>query len=198
MAILTNVPGLRVEIVVNGAPLTEHENEDDVSSDPEVMDKYIEAQVGEIFSVRVAVNEPFPTNRDLGYKLWVDGTLVKSSYMGEATLRQHESITMDGVRTKSSSGWTSWPLQFQKLVIGNPSRSQAFPRLCLPSVAHAGSPKPSRMATSVLKSLGTITVNFEFGHAEPTNVELPAHTFVTRGSIPEEAMKGDSKSCNVM
>jgi hypothetical protein len=72
MAVLNEVPGLEVQIAVNGQVLQEHQDRS-----AEVLDKtverYVEAQSNAQFEIQYAFKEPFPLSRPVSMIVTVDG-----------------------------------------------------------------------------------------------------------------------------
>ncbi|KAI4932744.1 hypothetical protein J4E85_003144 [Alternaria conjuncta] len=60
MAVLPFLPGLAVEIVVNGASLPEYDDNSDTPASPTMITKYVEATSGANFTIEVLLMEEFP------------------------------------------------------------------------------------------------------------------------------------------
>ena len=60
MAVLPFLPGLAVEIVVNGASLPEYDDNSDTPASPTMVTKYVEATSGANFTIEVLLMEEFP------------------------------------------------------------------------------------------------------------------------------------------
>jgi hypothetical protein len=78
MVIPTFCPGVNIEIIVNGQPLVEYEDDDEGPPAPNTVTKYIEAQSEAHFAVRVAVGKAFhfPAG-DLQVQITLDGKIVR-------------------------------------------------------------------------------------------------------------------------
>jgi hypothetical protein len=74
MAILDAVPGLEFQILVDGQPLPEYENEEEPQDDDTVT-KYIEAQSGKKFAIKYKFNNSFHRKHHVRVNVYVDGGL---------------------------------------------------------------------------------------------------------------------------
>ncbi|KAF2651343.1 hypothetical protein K491DRAFT_719903 [Lophiostoma macrostomum CBS 122681] len=74
MAILSDVPGLRVEVHVAGSALKEYD--DDETPPPKTVTKYIEAVSGAEFVIKYFFDRPFPTTYGVEAQIYVDGKRV--------------------------------------------------------------------------------------------------------------------------
>jgi len=71
MAKLTDVPGLKAEVVVDGKPLKEYNDPDPFP--PKTVSKYVQATSGVEFGIFYKFRAPFPRNRTVSMKVTVDG-----------------------------------------------------------------------------------------------------------------------------
>jgi len=114
MAILASLPGVRVEIIVDSAPLVEYDDEE-TPEQPKLVSRYVEAQAGATFAVKVSVDESRPTSQDLIVFLSVDGIFIQSTFISKARPSIWEALHLDSVKTKINSDWMKQALMFQKL-----------------------------------------------------------------------------------
>jgi hypothetical protein len=85
MAIHTDYPGLKVEIVVNGQPLPEHDPETN-TADSNVVTKYVEAESGAEFSVNSASMRHFqPVTMSVLTVHWMGGRFAVRMYVGQSS-----------------------------------------------------------------------------------------------------------------
>jgi hypothetical protein len=72
MAVIDEVPGIEVGIVVNGQHLQEHQDRDAEIS-PKTTERYVEAQSGAEYEIHYSFKEPFPGDRTVSMIVTVDG-----------------------------------------------------------------------------------------------------------------------------
>lgn len=131
MAILPSFFGLRVEIIVNGAALPEYDYEHVAPGEAKEVTKYVEAQPGAEFAVRIIADKNFPTTNDLGYAIWTDGSMVVSRFKYKAILNNQTAIEIKEAKVKIDSEWTAQSLQLQCLQIGELAALATFIGLIL-------------------------------------------------------------------
>lgn len=80
MTVLPGYPGLVVEILVDGAPLQEYDNDedDDGSESPGTITKYIEASSGATFTIRYTIPEMLPRS-SLSKQVYLDGNGISDN-----------------------------------------------------------------------------------------------------------------------
>jgi hypothetical protein len=89
MAVLDAYPGIKVQIVVNGAPLQEYDDDDDESATPNTVTKYVEAVSGAEFQIQHDITQPWPQHEMLlecivdQHKV-VGAVLNKGNYRGSS------------------------------------------------------------------------------------------------------------------
>jgi hypothetical protein len=126
MAVLSDVPGLQVQILVQGKALNEYRDRDAKTSGRTV-ERYVEAQSGMQFEIRYIFEESFPVDRPLSMIVTIDGKAVD-----EPLIRPHEILDPNGHISygsilKSDSGCevrkyqflsidiSKWPILFKDL-----------------------------------------------------------------------------------
>jgi hypothetical protein len=72
MAITDDVPGLQVEVIVDGQPLWEYDDDED-EAERFTTTKYIEAMSDKPFSIRVVYKKPFPRQYGVEMDVKIDG-----------------------------------------------------------------------------------------------------------------------------
>ena len=97
MAILRDQPGLKVEILVDGGPLQEYDDEDEEVV-PTVVTKYIEVKSGVNFTIRYTFLPQFHIKHALVLQSYLDGKPMGSHIRSEDEIRKCTSATMTGVR----------------------------------------------------------------------------------------------------
>lgn len=102
MAILTSFPGLDVDIIVDGNALQEYDipaNSSERATDITSTIRYIEAQPGQEFDVRVRVDRHFRHLRnDVPYVVTSDGEFQRSRRVKKENYARGAISTMQGVK----------------------------------------------------------------------------------------------------
>jgi hypothetical protein len=90
MAILDDVPGLKVEVHVDGSALKEYDDDDGIPQ-PKRVTKYIEAVTGASLKIKHHFTKPFPTNHGVTVRVRLDGQIVrKPIYRAHSLLNDQE------------------------------------------------------------------------------------------------------------
>jgi hypothetical protein len=129
MAVLPRLPGLTVDIVVNGAPQVEYEpSQDDVTNDDSyTTTRYIEAEAGSNFEVNFRVAPAFKSGfdfqkYDLCCEVWIDGLHSRSRVFSKEALKKvsldGRTEVIDGVVVGSGTDWKMRKFTFSELVAG--------------------------------------------------------------------------------
>jgi hypothetical protein len=84
MAVLTEQPGLKVEIVVDDVALREYEDDSDPTTGSKTTN-YIEAMTDKNYAIRVTFLPKYP-RINVGINITVDGTVVRKWYIAENDL----------------------------------------------------------------------------------------------------------------
>ena len=117
MAIATTSPNIKVEILTNGVPLKEYDDEDEQAV-PKAVTKYIESQSGAEFSIRCALTKPWP-DCSLMFDFHIDGKWVCGVFFEEHTFKKHmqQSLT-EGKHSSKDGAWLLEKFSFSELKIG--------------------------------------------------------------------------------
>lgn len=119
MAILDAHPNIEVQIVCNGIPLKEYDDDDnDESAEPNTVTKYVEAISGAEFQIQHDIMAPWPRHEILFTciidKQNIRGALIrKHHYYG----RSYRYIK-DGVESYNRGQWSTQRFQFAELSVG--------------------------------------------------------------------------------
>lgn len=117
MAILPLCPGLTVEVLVDGEPLSEYDDVSDTPALPGTVTKCVEAKWGVEFSIRLVFASPFSLDSDVGFDVYVDGQLVAS----RVALKQHlyctEGRYISAAYSKKDSTWVKRNMCFAELAV---------------------------------------------------------------------------------
>ncbi|KAF1991051.1 hypothetical protein K402DRAFT_346946 [Aulographum hederae CBS 113979] len=116
MAICAGVPGISVEILVDGRPLQEYEDPDGQNNNARVVNRYVEATSGAKFAEKHTVGRNFPyIHNSLSFENYVDGEHVDGEVLLKDTLRSGSTGTITGKRRQGPHGWTQKDFIFSKL-----------------------------------------------------------------------------------
>lgn len=121
MAVIDDIAGLEVEIIVDGEALREYDNVDALEDDHKTVVRYVVAEPGKEFAVRMRSTNAF----ELGWPLWdlcarlyVDGKRVKGALLDQVSTR-YLNKTFDGVDEDQGNGrWVKRKFLFSELVFG--------------------------------------------------------------------------------
>jgi protein involved in ribonucleotide reduction len=104
MAVLAEVPGLEVEILVNGQPLREYE---DYSAEvpAQTIERYVEAQSDAQFEIHYTFKAPFPADRPISMIATIDGNDVDEPLVRPVELFQENGHISRGVISNIGSRW---------------------------------------------------------------------------------------------
>jgi len=103
MVIIDEVQGLNVEVLVNGQPLTEYDDDEETHDDTEGFrkstTKYIEAVNDEVFIIRYTFSRTFTyKGTDLAIQVYVDGMYMASYVINIAQLQYGMTGLVNGHR----------------------------------------------------------------------------------------------------
>lgn len=122
MAILTSFPGLDVDITVNGHALSEYDPPPDSHeklTDPATSIKYIEAQPGQEFGVRLCLGRQFRyLKNDISFKVILDGNMKRRWTLEKEFHADGFTFTTDSVKRSVGDQVVSRDLVFSTLTTG--------------------------------------------------------------------------------
>ena len=105
-------PGANVEIIVDGQPLPEYDDKSEAPSPPNTITKYIEAQTGALFAVRVRFTDDFAF--PIGD---IEAEVMLDQQLSDRTLIFAENMFGEGVtiagRAVALSPWTNATQNFR-------------------------------------------------------------------------------------
>jgi hypothetical protein len=105
MAIAKEHPRIQVEVVCEGEPLREYDNDDEETA-PDQVTKYIEAKSGAEFAVRLELKRPYP-DHPLYIRLYLDGEVVGNRIIGDLQYGKGSNgltRTFDSITSKIAEG----------------------------------------------------------------------------------------------
>jgi hypothetical protein len=116
MAVLPECPGLRVEVLTQGRPLQEYDDDEEDLS-PKVVTKYVEALSGAKFNVIAAFQPPFATQHDVMMRVIIDGKSM-AKWHCEREQFPNKVVECDGIRRERHGEWVKQNFCFAELDIG--------------------------------------------------------------------------------
>ncbi|KAI5199062.1 hypothetical protein E4T39_06405 [Aureobasidium subglaciale] len=182
MAIIPEVPHVKVDVVVDGRALPEYLDEDDddsISSDSTI--KYVESTTGSKFSIRTSLAGLGLRDLEEGDSMIVDthldGKMVDSA-VKKFPLDGYPSFEIRGVRYREGGLWKQRDFMFAELVTTE--------------IGATSKPRPE------LKDLGTITVKLHVGLTEKRQREKSQRDSniptIGHENIHEKHLKGQAIS----
>jgi hypothetical protein len=118
MAINSECPGLKVEVLVEGQALQEYDNDDDEESSPKVTTKYIEAHSDKDFALRTTFSAPFPSQYGVAAHVRVDGMAETGIAYELGDLNGQQGYIKEGICMKKDGAWSQYKYHFTTLNIG--------------------------------------------------------------------------------
>lgn len=120
MAVIDEVPGMEVTVVVDGKPLHEYTDEEDGDKKPESPTKtvYIESREDQAFHIDFEVRYGnFAYKGDqLAWELYLDGVEAQNGFLQYVDHREErESRSIRDIYVKKANGWTGKNMLFSKL-----------------------------------------------------------------------------------
>jgi hypothetical protein len=118
MAITRAFPGIQVEVLVEGEPLKEYDDEDEEVTTDKVT-KFIEAKSGSEFKIRWTFTPPFPGDSVCFY-IYMDGTYVCGAYAQQPDFLGPTYInSVSGIDSSKGQNWFHEKFCFSEITIGN-------------------------------------------------------------------------------
>jgi hypothetical protein len=195
MAIHPDHPGLTVEVLVNGQPLPEYEDED-ITDEPNVNTRYVEAQAGVEFEIAYTISKAFAGGDDFNARCYIDGQKVESRVVRNTNLGARKTYTFRGLRSCNDGQWTMRAFEFKNLHIGELDLAiESIRKLILFAVED----NEKRGSSSVETVNGTIKIEFDLGKVGRSKSRRPDRIrhFAEREQVSEAALKGEAKSLQV-
>ncbi|KAF2004868.1 hypothetical protein P154DRAFT_518926 [Amniculicola lignicola CBS 123094] len=179
MAIIPDQPSLQVEVLVNGTPLQEYDD-DEVEASPTSVTKYIEAKSGAEFAIRWTFTPPFPKNTVM-LDIFLDGKWMRGVFANQKNFHgiAPYSYMITGAVHEVGKGWFERKFCFSKL-----------------TVTDADARSTDEKVNLVLKEMGNITVKAHNVKNLTTSASqtLSKATKDRVGPVPEKSLKGSALS----
>ncbi|KAF2035317.1 hypothetical protein EK21DRAFT_54266 [Setomelanomma holmii] len=197
MAISGDHPGLLVEIIVDGRPLQEYEDED---APPNTITKYVEASSGKEFAMKFTFSPPLPTQYGVEARVNIDGASIRVVSYAPDELYKPGGHTKSGVSYQENGQWFRQNYCFTALNIGEIRR-----RLSIQITdTNTSEVEEADVAASVaefkkdLESKGSINISCRYitnirpSHRQHAGTRV--HGLDVMNDVPEKLLKGDARS----
>lgn len=193
MAITTGYPLLNVEVLTNGIPLEEYNDEDERPGPGSVI-KYIQSQSGDEFDIRCQLSSPWP-DYSLMLEVYLDSKWVRGAYMMQKGCKEFTNVKIiDGQRYKKNGEWYLRRFCFSELQTGLSCLVRRLLGFIL-LIDESGATTPSERLTKDLMGIGEITVKaFRVNDIKQTHVVEHSGGLDTIGNVSENALKGRATS----
>jgi hypothetical protein len=116
MAIIDEVPGLEVQIVVNGQPLQEHQDRDAKVS-ANAVERYDEAHSNTEYEIHYSFKEPFPGDCIVSMIVTIDGKDVDQPMIRPFELFDPKGHTSRGPISQQAMRWVVQNYSFSEIDI---------------------------------------------------------------------------------
>lgn len=120
MAILDGVPGLEDQILVDGQPLVEYNDEDDsgIDSGLKTVSKFVEATSEKQFSIKYMIDRTFPyRTQNILIEVFVDGRRLRGKLPSIEKVMRGTTAIIDAHKFATSNQWFERKFRFSKLSI---------------------------------------------------------------------------------
>jgi len=116
MAILRDVSGVKVEVLVGGTPIPEFD--DGTQDSPKISKKWVEAVTGANFAVKMSFTDRYRSRHGVRAQVSLDGKVMCSSIYHAKHLRQAEGHTVEGARSRIDRSNFLQKFKFAELATG--------------------------------------------------------------------------------
>ncbi|KAF2117492.1 hypothetical protein BDV96DRAFT_679298 [Lophiotrema nucula] len=174
MAIIPDIPGIEVDILVGGKELVEYADEEEEASPKKVV-RYVEATSGAHFKVKWCTTTEFKPEYDISVQVLVDGEWKKGRFHRKSALSTGVTDTCKGSDTYTNGQWFLQKFWFSQLATDEDA---------------------SRNVDNQLKKLIATTGQISVKMFRVTNfrtwnpVDREPHQAAKFGTVPEKALKG--------
>ncbi|KAG9199640.1 hypothetical protein G6514_008301 [Epicoccum nigrum] len=198
MAILNAYPGLTTEITVNRAPLVEH-NDEEAETSPTETTKYIEARSGSEFVIKTSLKEPFPATNGVEISVSVDGNRGPRWSVKPGPLFYKVPTKIKGVGLSQDGKRYFQNYQFAELNIveemeGHVDMNSLRKEVKLKGCIEVSYRWITNFTTRTKPTKSNNTERPSTPVDEGPSPPMPRRQLPMIGSIPEKALKGDTRS----
>lgn len=117
MAVITYIPGLKVEIIVNGVPLEEFVDSDE-ENPPNTTTKYVEASSGVPFEVQYSFSPTFNAKHDIALRVFLDGKYSDGHVIYTSEVSHLAPTRIGSARELVGGSYSKRRFRFSQLDIG--------------------------------------------------------------------------------
>ena len=198
MAIVDEVPGLEIQIYVNGNPLREYVDQHAAVSEA-TSESYIEVHSNSAFEIHYSFKAPFPVDRPVSMIVTMDGKDIDEPLIRPCELYNQEGHVSSGPISNDGRNWSTKSYRFSPLDISRTSLLLAKQHIDVYTGECSENPIPEDLQKKI-RLVGIITCEFYFLN----NARRSAKTkFVHReleklDTVNEKAIKGESLSHQAM
>jgi len=129
MAVLDGLPGIKVEVRINGEPLVEYDDDEEYKPQDEdipedrrakTVSKYIESQTDQEFTINLTLERPYEYDCDgLEFHTYIDGIRAQAVLLRRLEYKPHKGIHHTVIGFSSTDAVTliktTRPFKFSKL-----------------------------------------------------------------------------------
>jgi hypothetical protein len=117
MAVIKDIPGLKVEIITNGEPLQEY-NDDEAENSSTNATRYIQVGSDRTFAIVVQFLDEYVATRGMRIEIKLDGVKVNATLLALNDLKRKGGHKFSGVPSKINNRWNESSFKFMPLAIG--------------------------------------------------------------------------------
>ena len=199
MAIISEVEGLNVQVLVNGQPLVEYDDDEEVGDEnngiQKTTTKYIEAISDAEFTIRYTFDKTFVhKGNDIDVEVYMDGQYMEGHIRRSPELQSGCLATVTGHRYRQGNQWFERKFSFSKLSIGECGIPKIYPPANKSSVEDH-TLKPTAEIVAKLQQTGVISVRIHrlVARHQSNGSHKDKHGNGI-GQISEKALKGRALS----
>jgi hypothetical protein len=159
MAVIDEVPGLEVQIVVNGTPLREHRDRDAKIS-AKTAERYVEAQSSAEYEIHYSFKDPFPGDRTVSLIVTVDGKDLDEPIIRPFELFDPKGHASQGPRSSDGSRSMVQKYSFSKIDISKTHTRFGYVCNAKQAIGEITAEKITDEMKEKLKPVGIITCEF--------------------------------------
>ncbi|KAF1955563.1 hypothetical protein CC80DRAFT_564289, partial [Byssothecium circinans] len=116
MAVLSECPGLVVEIVANDQALREYDDDETDTEASKTVTKYVQVEEESPFEVRFRFSEEFPSEHELSIHVILAGMVVNSTILQKHMFSGNKAFSIDGAWSSVSGVESKHNFRFLRLV----------------------------------------------------------------------------------
>ncbi|KAL3425108.1 hypothetical protein PVAG01_04389 [Phlyctema vagabunda] len=197
MAVLDEVPGVKVQLLIKGRPVKEYENKHEQLKDDDdlqvcepapTITRYVESVTDEEFAIKVAIRKPYKMDCPaLACDILMDGVTVRTRVLRKSRYETDGELKDCTIGTLHKYGENFYLKKFKFAEIKTSTDESKLDSIKADSRA--------------LSKIGEIVLRITKVTEDPVPVkrlEQPPHETNSIGEVHEKAQKGDSKSHGIL